>query len=313
MSRKRNYPLRNPLAVYGGIRSQCPGSNGYVRVWWGRRWIDMMEQFQLGARLGRGRNYAEAGQVSAMTVVPGMVRAVVQGARKEPYESFISFKSLAPASVKKVVEQMRKNPVIIARLLVGDLPLEIETLLQKFGCQLFPVKEHDLVSRCSCPDWANPCKHLAAVYYLLGEEISKNPLLLLELRGITRTDIFTAETVQPARKAVAEKCRKKHPDISSYYGDIEALREIRDLGVEEQLETKAPLLHRLGAIPFWRGQGRFIDTLENLYDRAAVRGWKVWLDEPLDVRREDEKIVIKGANLNLRHKKMTIDATLLKM
>jgi hypothetical protein len=84
-----------------------------------------------------------------------------------------------------------------------------------------------------------------------------------------------------------------------------------DFGEEEHTGTSAPLVHRLGSLPFWRGQERFIDTLESLYDRAALRGWKVWVDEPLDIRREEEKTLIKGASLSLRHKRMTIDATML--
>jgi uncharacterized Zn finger protein len=309
MSSKKNYQLRSPLAVRGGIRAQYAGS-GYMRVWWSRRWVDMMENFRLGARLGRGRNYAEAGQVSELEVAAGEVRAVVQGAQQQPYQSAIKFHALSGAAKAAVVRELRQNAVLIARLLVGDLPLETEGVLLKAGCPLFPSRENDLSSRCNCPDWANPCKHLAAVYYLLGEEISKNPLLLLQLRGIAREDIFGVQSERSKPKTVAKKSRKSDHTVESFYGAEES-GESHDFGAGESTVTHAPLIHRLGAIPFWRGQERFIDTLEHLYDRAALRGWKVWADEPLDVRREEEKTVVKGASLNLRHKRMTIDATLL--
>ncbi len=309
MSSKRNYQLRSPLAVHGGIRAQYAGS-GYMRVWWSRRWVDMMENFRLGARLGRGRNYAEAGQVSELEIAAGEVRAVVQGAQKEPYQSTIKFRFLADSAKAAVVGQLRQNPVLIARLLVGDLPLETEALLLQAGCPLFPGRENDLSSRCNCPDWANPCKHLAAVYYLLGEEISKNPLLLLRLRGIAGRDIFGERSEAAGSKTVAKQRKKSDHTLASFYGREEG-GETPDFGAEEKTPVKAPLIHRLGALPFWRGQDRFIDTLEHLYDRAALRGGKVWADEPLDVRREEEKTVVKGASLNLRHKRMTIDATLL--
>lgn len=299
--------LRNPLAVHGGIRAQY-ASSGYMRVWWSRRWVDMMEQFRLGARLGRGRNYAEAGQVSELVIEEGEVRAVVQGVKKDPYISSIKFKVLTDKGKKQVVKKLRDNPVLIARLLVGDLPLEIEEILKKADCPLFPDKNDDLVSRCSCPDWANPCKHLAAVYYLLGEEISKNPMLLLKLRGISRKAIFT-EAAKPEKTSTADSERKYDLNTENFYG--ESFLEDPDFGTEARTETRAPVIHRLGALPFWRGQDRFINALEHLYGRASVRGWKVWIGEPLDVRREEEKTVIKGASLNLKHKKMTIDATML--
>jgi uncharacterized Zn finger protein len=268
----------------------------------------MMEQFRLGARLGRGRNYAEAGQVAELTIEEGMVKAVVQGVKKDPYTSTIKFRTLSDAAKNQVVNELRANPVLIARLLVGDLPLEIENILRKAKCPLFPDRRDDLESRCNCPDWANPCKHLAAVYYLLGEEISKNPMLLLKLRGVSRSDIFK-EGRKSAKPEKAAEERKYDTKSEHLYGD--KIESDPDFGSEEKAGTNAPLIHRLGALPFWRGQDRFIDTLEHLYDRAAARGWKVWIGEPLDVRREEEKTVIKGGNLNLRHKKMTIDSTLL--
>ncbi len=307
MSKKKNYMLRNPLAVHGGIRAQYAGT-GSMRVWWSRRWVEMMEQFRLGARLGRGRNYAEAGQVSELQIEKGEVRAVVQGVKKEPYISSIKFRTLTDTAKAQVINHLRANPVLIARLLVGDLPVDIENILHQAGCPLFPERRNDLVSRCNCPDWANPCKHLAAVYYLLGEEISKTPMLLLKLRGISRNDVFT-ETCTSASIDSAVHKRMYDLNTDNFYGVTP--QEDMDFGTDEEAGTKAPLIHRLGALPFWRGQDRFIDALEHLYERAVVRGWKVWAGEPLDIRREEEKTVITGANLNLKHKKMTIDATLL--
>jgi len=309
MSKKRNYTLRSPLAVYGGIRAQYVGSS-HLRVWWNRRWIEMMEKFRLGARLGRGRNYAEAGQVSELEILEGEVKAVVQGVQKDPYLSSIKFKTLTSATKTKVIKELCGHPVIIARLLVGDLPIETEPIFTQAGCPLFPSRENDLTSRCNCPDWANPCKHLAAVYYLLGEEISKNPFLLLKIRGLDRRDIFGERLEREAKHDVVEKIKseKTVQSLDNYYG-IDNRIEIEDFGTEEKSGTHAPLIHRLGALPFWRGQDRFIESLEHLYDRAAARGLKVWIGEPLDVRREDEKTVITGGNLNLRHKRMSIDAS----
>ncbi len=309
MSKKKRYTLRTALAVKGGIRAQNPHV-GNLRVWWSRRWTEVLENFRLGARLGRGRNYAVSGQVSSLTIRPGFVEAAVQGSDKEPYTSDIRFRAVEGEAKARIIELLRRRPMMIARLLVCDLPDEVEAFFRAEGCPLFPKREHDLTSRCTCPDYANPCKHLAAVYYLLGEAITKNPLILLELRGISRADLL-GEAAEPAGAAAAappaEAAAEEPWTREGFYG---VPREaFSDYGPALASVTPAPLIYRLGPLPFWRGQERFTDTLEHLYARAATRGWTVWTGEPLDLRREDEKIVIKGANLHLKHHRMRVDTS----
>jgi len=303
MSKTKKYALRTPLSVKGGIRAQNPNS-GPTRVWWGRRWTEVLERFRLGARLGRGRNYAVTGQVSELGITLGLVQATVQGSSQEPYASNIQFRIVEGDAKARLIQALRARPMLMARLLVSDLPFEVETLFRQSGCPLFPQREHDLTSHCNCPDYANPCKHLAAVYYLLGEAITRNPLLLLELRGISRSDLLGG-ALEPEETPVADEAV---PDLSgdtSFYGVTQ--KAFTDFGPSVNSVTHAPLLYRLGPLPFWRGQERFTDTLEHLYTRAATRGWAVWTGELLDLRREDEKVIIKGANLQLKHGKMRVD------
>jgi len=308
MSKKKRHALRTPLSVKGGIRAQNPHA-GHLRVWWGQRWTEVLENFRLGARLGRGRNYAVSGQVSVMTIRDGCVSAHVQGSHQEPYESVIRFRCVQGEAKERIVQALWRRPILIARLLVGDLPFEIEPLFQTEGCPLFPKRTNDLTSRCSCPDWANPCKHLAAIYYLLGETITRNPLLLLTLRGVTRADLV-GET-SPVQTEDAEPCGTedtRSATCESFYGTPQPAFD--DFGAAPKSATPAPLIHRLGPLPFWRGQERFIDTLEHLYVRAATRGWTVWTGESLDLRREEEKVIIKGANLHLKHHRMRVDTSM---
>jgi uncharacterized Zn finger protein len=306
MSKKKKHALRTPLSVKGGIRAQHP-HGGNLRSWWSRRWTEVLENFRLGARLGRGRNYAVSGQVSTLSIEGGRVSASVQGSTPEPYESVILFQCVEGAAKERIIQALWRQPLLIARLLVGDLPYEIEPLFRAAGCPLFPQRNKDLTSRCSCPDWANPCKHLAAVYFLLGETISKNPLLLLALRGISRVDLVGDAPPAPA-KAAAVSFSEKALTREGFYGKPHP--EFEDYGTAPKAATPAPLIHRLGPLPFWRGQERFTDTLEHLYTRAAARGWIVWTGEPLDVRREEEKIIIKGANLHLKHHRLRVDTSM---
>jgi uncharacterized Zn finger protein len=303
--KKKKYAARTPLGVKGGIRAQT-AHGWHARVWWSRRWTEVMESFRLGARLGRGRNYAVSGQVSELSVEAGRVTACVQGSSSEPYASEIRFRCLSGESKARAVRALNAQPVLLARLLVGDLPHEVEEVFQKEGCPLFPQRASDLQSRCSCPDWANPCKHLAAVYYLIGEAIAKRPLLLLALRGVGRADLVGEPA--PDDEAGREAAGAPEPlSAEAFYGTPKA--EFRDFGEAAKTAVSAPLIQRLGPLQFWRGQERFVDTLEHLYARAAPRGWAVWTGEQLDLRREDEKVVITGANLHLRHRKMRVDAS----
>lgn len=306
MGKKKKFALRTPLSVKGGIRAQSPHS-GHLRVWWSRRWTEMLENFRLGARLGRGRNYAVSGQVSSLLIGAGHVTARVQGTSSQPYESELRFNHVDAAAKARIVAALRRRPVLMARLLVGDLPLEVEPLFLAEGCPLFPQRAQDLASRCSCPDWANPCKHLAAVYFLLGETITKNPLLLLNLRGVSRADLTGGEA--PRRAPATAPGAAPSPEALTAERFYDGPRgAFDDFGVAPKASTSAPLIHRLGPLPFWRGQERFTDTLEHLYARASTRGWTVWTGEPLDLRREDEKIIIKGANLHLKHPRMRVEA-----
>jgi len=308
MSKKKRHALRTPLSVKGGIRAQNP-HGGHLRVWWSQRWTEVLENFRLGARLGRGRNYAVSGQVSMMTIRNGCVSAQVQGSHQEPYESVIQFQHVQAEAHARIVQALWQRPILIARLLVGDLPFEIEPLFQSEGCPLFPKRTNDLASRCSCPDWANPCKHLAAIYFLLGEAITKNPMILLTLRGITRADLVGEPP--PEQTTEVEPVRAEGVPVATrdvFYGSPQPAFD--DFGAAPKSATPAPLIHRLGPLPFWRGQERFTDTLEHLYVRAATRGWAVWTGEPLDLRREEEKVIIKGANLHLKHHRMRVDTSM---
>jgi len=310
VSRKKKYALRTPLNVKGGIRAQLP-HGGPLRLWWSRRWLEILENFRLGARLGRGRNYAISGQVSSLAIRPGEVTASVQGSDKAPYESSVHLLTVEGEAKARLIRALRQRPMLIARLLVADLPPEVETLFRAEKCPLFPRRENDIASRCTCPDYANPCKHLAAVYCLLGEAFTRNPLLLLELRGIHRNELLGVASGLADPSDLSDSPGPSDPsglsDLSAFYGVPQ--EDFTDFGPAQKSVTHAPLIFRLGPLLSGAAQERFTDTLEHLYTRAATRGWTVWMGEPLDLRREDEKVVIKGAELHLKQRRMRVDTS----
>lgn len=171
--------------MVGGLRAKSRrGAIG--QTWWSRRFIDVLEGFDEGSRLARGRAYARAGQVISLDVEPELVSALVQGSRRTPYRVSIGVLLLTDEDWHRAEEAMAGKAVFLARLLAGEMPDEIEEAFAACGLSLFPEAEDDLVSDCSCPDWGNPCKHVAAVYYLLGEAFDDDPFLIFSWRGRPR-------------------------------------------------------------------------------------------------------------------------------
>ncbi|MDM4720166.1 SWIM zinc finger family protein [Micromonospora sp. WMMA1363] len=178
-----------PRRVDGGLRARSTrGAIG--RSWWSRRFLEVLESFALGTRLTRGRSYARAGQVVRLDVAPGEVTAVVQGSRPRPYNVRITLPAFPPALWARVEADLAAQAFFSARLLAGDLPAELEELFADAGAPLFPAAVHELRQRCSCPDAAVPCKHLAATFYLLAEAFDADPFQLLHWRGRSRDELL---------------------------------------------------------------------------------------------------------------------------
>jgi uncharacterized Zn finger protein len=162
----------------------------------------VLENFQVGRRLGRGRSYARQGQVADLDLGKGFVTAKVQGSRDAPYLVRMRFSMLSSTDWKKVTRALATEPEVAGRLLAGEIPEEIEESFGRLGLSLFPTASGDLKAACSCPDRANPCKHVAAVYYLLGEEFDRDPFLIFRLRGIERAELLEAIGGAAAAKGV---------------------------------------------------------------------------------------------------------------
>jgi uncharacterized Zn finger protein len=162
----------------------------FRRSWWATRWLAVLAGFDIGARLGRGRSYAHNGQVLSIDIARGEVKAKVQGSRPKPYDITIGVKQLSAKDWAKLVKALGGQALFVAKLLADEMPQDIETVFKDAGLSLFPGQRADLTTACSCPDWSNPCKHIAADYYLLGEEFDRDTFLIFRLRGLSREELF---------------------------------------------------------------------------------------------------------------------------
>lgn len=185
------YRPDQPIKIEGGLKAKSKqGAIG--STWWSRRWIGVLESFSMGNRLTRGRIYARQGQVISIDVEPGVVKAKVQGSQPKPYTVKIQLKPLEDQQWEQVAGAMAVQALFAAKLLAGEMPQHIEEAFSAVHLALFPTTVKDLVTSCSCPDWANPCKHVAAVYYLLAERFDEDPFLIFKLRGRSKDEIIQA-------------------------------------------------------------------------------------------------------------------------
>lgn len=194
----------------------------FGRTWWGELWLNAFEGIDYSNRLPRGRSYAKPERVHSLEINGGKVSAEVQGRRRSPYKVAISLKPFNKTEKKRLLDAIKDNPHAIGKLLNGDLPSHIYQLAQRSKIELLPTAWRSVNGRCSCPDWAVPCKHLAAVVYLLSIEIDKNPFLIFELHGmdllgeiqsltgaITQSDAFYPNPFKEQEAVIKEPASEK--------------------------------------------------------------------------------------------------------
>ncbi|NEP00076.1 MAG: hypothetical protein F6K58_15635 [Symploca sp. SIO2E9] len=161
-----------------------------AQEWWVQRWNDLLNSYRFKKRLERGRQYAKEGNILSIEFQGSEVVAKVQGTAPEPYELSISIDPFTDEDWDFVVETMSQQAIYSAQLLAGEMPHNIEEVFTASGLSLFPFTLPEVHSRCSCPDPKNPCKHIAAVYYELGNRFSEEPFVLFQLRGRTKEKVL---------------------------------------------------------------------------------------------------------------------------
>lgn len=268
-----------------GIKAQTQRGK-FGQSWWGGRWIAALERLVDAGRLSRGRSYARSGQVLSLDHDADGVKARVQGSPPRPYQVLIAFRHLTDAEWERIFDAMAAQALYAARLLSGEMPEQIEEVFAAVGLSLFPASERDLVTSCSCPDWSNPCKHVAAVYYLLGERFDADPFLIFELRGRDEEAIITALR---ARRGAAEPRKERDesaptpvaeepPALDHFWGEQER-------APDPVLSFDAPpvdalAIKRLGPAPFWRGPLDLVPELEQRYRDIAEAARRLALGGP---------------------------------
>jgi uncharacterized Zn finger protein len=227
-----------------------------IRTWWGQRFIQALESFTDSARLARGRAYANNDRIRSWQRQGGVVSAQIRGnvnpyygVYKEPiYKTTIAFQTIDAEQWRQLIQILGSRAAFISRLLLNEVPDNIEDVFRTLKLNLLPSIRTDLKTDCSCPDYANPCKHIAGLYYFLAAQLDRDPFLLFELRGLERDELQKQLQKTPLGQALAAAIGEQDAgfaSVDSYFTRAKA----------------HPLVRRMTPGDFWHGQRRLPENL----------------------------------------------------
>ncbi len=272
------YKKSKPLPVEGGIKLGSK-KNSLPNRWWKNRWIEAIESFEDAGRLSRGRSYAKKGQVLDIIISDGKIVAKVQGSRNKPYRVVIEMQRLSSQGWSLVIEALGEKALYTARLLSGELPNEIEEIFEEINTPLLPSYYGDFSTDCTCPDWSNPCKHVAAVLYLLGDEFGRDPFLLFKAKGMDRETFLNRLEEHAHGSHDTSQCFSKEttplPEGEEFWEAKEIPKNWLEGGIFTHNSPNGAILKSLGKFPFWRGTKDLFTFLEPVYVQAASRALQI--------------------------------------
>lgn len=271
----------------------------FSRTWWGKQFIEALEEFSDPARLGRGRSYASGGKIIDYKIVKNKITATVRGSvnhyygiYKEPrYNTTIEITPISQSNWTKAIKYLSSKASFVSKLLMNEVPDNIEEVFSDLGLHLLPHSQRDFKTNCSCPDWENPCKHIAGVYYLVASQLDNDPFLLFELRGLSKEALQAELSKSPLGKILSEELAQKEVSLetsTSYYTPVKKVVGSEKISAREfWLGTKrlpqvveevssvslpAVLIKKQGDFPpFWHKDASFIKVMEEFYGRVRVK------------------------------------------
>lgn len=274
----------------------------FAKTWWGQRFIAALENFTDSGRLQRGRAYSTDNRIKQWILQKGKVDAKMRGninpyfgVYKEPtYNVSVQMTHLSAAEWKKVIQKLSLRASFIARLLLNEIPENIETIFAEAGVHLLPNSYKDFKVSCDCPDYAVPCKHIAGVCYRLAGQFDQDPFLLFELRGLAPEKLLQELANSPLGKVLIDAKSSGTAELNpvdSYYTRpvVTPLPEeisLKDFWQGQHMLPKtiepsqpatipAMLIKKGGDFPlFWQKSNSFLEVMEDFYLRMRKNALK---------------------------------------
>ncbi len=236
----------------------------FAKTSWGKQWIQSNLKIGRPFRMQRGIEYVkDERRIDNMSINPGQIFATVQGTAPTPYRVKINFETITEEGWQVILEKLTTKTINLVDLLDGLLPEDIVSIFSENHYSLFPDAEKGLDATCSCPDTAIPCKHIAAVILYIARVLDYNPFLLLEMRGMGKTDIFNNLSLaqidddDPKLSAISVK-ETPGKEKSEFSFNVPTM-SIQELTAKQQsLESDYKIGFNL------KKPGKIIETFENL-------------------------------------------------
>lgn len=244
----------------------------YGNTWWGKQWLNSLNNIDYSNRLPRGRTYANKGMAEDIDIDKNIITANVKGSRSRPYKVKFTIPKFSATEKANIISMITDNPFFLSKLLNRELPPNLNRICETQGIYIFPEKWDDLQGSCSCPDWAVPCKHMASVLYLIANEIDKNPFIVFQLhdfdlfKGLegvgysaseqTGVHVFSVKDLQ--QPFSLEKIKKNWDQTIYNELDFSILPDCRE-----------SLLTILGKQPVFYNQGDFKCVLGKVYTKIS--------------------------------------------
>ncbi|MBM7073940.1 SWIM zinc finger family protein [Shewanella sp. 202IG2-18] len=284
------------------------------KTWWGLAFIDSLTNFIDSGRLQRGRAYRTDHRILAFEINKNKIKATIRGnvnpyfgVTKEPkYKVTLSLKSIDKKRWTDIINQICQNPSWISKLMLNEIPANIEQVFT--GDSFLPTSFNDVTADCSCPDYANPCKHIAGVYYRLADILDYDPMLLFQLKGLSAAELQTAlkktelgqlfaehldtqvyteisthqykyvplitkKTVNRSKNVALDNSLQSNHRVKAFW-QMSDWPE-KEVELEEQT-ISAPLIKKQGDYPaFWTRSNSFVAAMEEIYSNVRKKNKKV--------------------------------------
>ena len=275
----------------------------HAKTWWGQRFIEALEDFTDSGRLQRGRSYSSDNRIKQWILKDGKIEAKLRGninpyfgVYKEPtYKVSVQMTHLSTAQWQNIIQKLTQRASFIARLLLNEIPENIENVFADAGVHLLPNDYRDFKVACDCPDYAVPCKHIAGVCYRLAGQLDQDPFLLFEMRGLPPEKLLQELGNSPLGKVLSDaksSATVELAPVASFYTRpvlAELPQEIslkgfwhgqnalpKSIEPSQAATIPAMLIKKGGDFPaFWQKQSSFIEVMEDFYVRmrkAILKG-----------------------------------------